>query len=95
MGDLKYARTAHSLAYALSLYDVKLFFVSPEILRMREAVLYDLKQSGVEFEEYRSIEDIIDQIDVLYIIRIQRERFPDPSEYEKVRGSYKITLKTL
>lgn len=95
MGDLKYARTAHSLAYALSLYDVKLYFVSPEMLRMREAVLYDLKEAGVEFEECRNIDEVIDQIDVLYVIRIQRERFPDPSEYEKVRGSYKITLKTL
>ncbi|MHA1594950.1 MAG: aspartate carbamoyltransferase [Candidatus Baldrarchaeia archaeon] len=95
MGDLKYARTAHSLAYALSLYNVKLYFVSPELLRMREAVLYDLSQMGVEYEEHTSIEEVIDKIDVLYVIRIQRERFPDPSEYEKVRGSYKITRKTL
>ena len=95
VGDLKYGRTVHSLAYALSLYDVDLYFVSPEPLRMRENVLHDLKERNVTYHEYTKITDVISEVDVLYVTRIQKERFSDPAEYEKVRGSYKITLETL
>ncbi|MHA1834066.1 MAG: aspartate carbamoyltransferase [Candidatus Baldrarchaeia archaeon] len=95
VGDLKYGRTVHSLAYALSLYDVDLYFVSPEPLKMRENVLHDLKERNVTYHEYTKITDVISDVDVLYVTRIQKERFSDPAEYEKVRGSYKITLETL
>ena len=95
VGDLKYGRTVHSLAYALSLYDVDLYFVSPEPLKMRESVLHDLKEKNVTYHEYTKITDVISDVDVLYVTRIQKERFSDPAEYEKVRGSYKITLETL
>ena len=95
VGDLKYGRTVHSLAYALSLYDVDLYFVSPEPLKMRENVLHDLKERNVTYHEYTKITDVISEVDVLYVTRIQKERFSDPAEYEKVRGSYKITLETL
>lgn len=95
VGDLKYGRTVHSLAYALSLYDVDLYFVSPEPLRMRKSVLHDLRERNITYHEHTKITDVISEVDVLYVTRIQKERFSDPAEYEKVRGSYKITLETL
>ncbi|OYT45800.1 aspartate carbamoyltransferase [Candidatus Bathyarchaeota archaeon] len=93
-GDLRFGRTVHSLAYALSLYDVKLYMVSPPTLRMRSEVLEDIK-GRVEAVETEDMESIIPEIDVLYVTRIQKERFPDPAEYEKVRGSYRVDLNTL
>ena len=95
MGDLRYGRTVHSLAYALSMYDVKLYLISPDILRMRKEVLKTLKEKKVEAVEKSRIEDVIGELDVLYVTRIQKERFPDPAEYAKVRGSYRIDLETL
>jgi len=95
MGDLRYGRTVHSLAYAFSMYDVKLYLVSPEILRMRKEVLKALKEKKIEVIEKSRVEEIISDIDVLYVTRIQKERFPDPAEYAKVRGSYRVDLETL
>ncbi len=95
VGDLKYGRTVHSLAYALASYDVELFFVSPEELKMRREVVEDLKGMGVKIVETSKIEDVIDKVDVLYITRIQRERFPDPMEFEKVKGSYRLDVELL
>lgn len=95
IGDLRYGRTVHSLAYALSLYDVKLYLVSPETLRMRKEVLRTLRDKKVEVIEKNRVEEIIGDADVLYVTRIQKERFPDPAEYAKVKGSYKIDLETL
>jgi len=94
VGDLRYGRTVHSLAYALSLYNVELYLISPESLRMRHGVLRTI-QSKIPVTEDTSLEKIIPQIDVLYVTRIQKERFPDPAEYAKVKGVYKIDLKTL
>jgi aspartate carbamoyltransferase catalytic subunit len=95
MGDLRYGRTVHSLAYALSMYNVKLYLISPEILRMRKEVLRALKEKEVEVIERNRVEEVIKDVDVLYVTRIQKERFPDPAEYAKVRGSYKIDIETL
>ncbi len=94
MGDLRYGRAVHSLAYALSLYDVKLKMVSPELLRMRREVLEDIK-NRIQVEEYSDIEEVLPEIDVLYVTRVQKERFPDLAEYEKVRGTYAVNLDTL
>jgi len=94
VGDLRYGRTVHSLAYALSLYDVKLFFVSPDMLRMRREVLETIKEK-FKVTEKTSLEEIIDDVDVLYMTRIQKERFPDAAEYAKVRGSYRVDLRLL
>jgi len=94
MGDLRYGRTVHSLAYALSLYDVKLYLVSPELLRMRREVLDAIKEK-ISVAEKTGIEKVLPETDVLYVTRIQEERFPDPAEYAKVRGTYKIGLDTL
>lgn len=94
MGDLRYGRTVHSLAYALSLYKVKLFLVSPDPLRMRKEVLEDVRRR-IEVYEYTNIEDALSEVDVLYVTRIQKERFPDLAEYAKVKGSYRIDLNVL
>jgi len=94
MGDLRYGRTVHSLAYALSLYDVKLYLVSPELLRMRREVLDAIKEK-ISVAEKTGIEEVLPETDVLYVTRIQEERFPDPAEYAKVRGTYKIGLDML
>lgn len=94
MGDLKYARTIHSLAYALSLYNVRLILISPEPLRMRREVLEDIKKR-VDVSEYTSVEGVLPEVDVLYVTRIQKERFPDMAEYAKVKGSYRIDLNVL
>ena len=94
LGDLRYGRTVHSLAYALSLYDIELYLISPESLRMRREVIRAVKNRISIFED-KSLEQVIPQIDVLYVTRIQKERFPDPAEYVKVKGIYRITLETL
>jgi aspartate carbamoyltransferase catalytic subunit len=93
-GDLRYGRTVHSLAYALSLYNVELYLVSPESLKMRREVLQTIKEK-IPVIEKTSLEKIVPLVDVLYVTRIQKERFPDPAEYAKVKGSYKIDLQTL
>ena len=94
VGDLRYGRTVHSLAYALSLYNIELYLISPESLRMRHEVIRAIKNK-ISIVEDTNLEKIIPQIDVLYVTRIQKERFPDPAEYAKVKGIYKIDLKTL
>ncbi|MDH5418874.1 MAG: aspartate carbamoyltransferase [Candidatus Bathyarchaeota archaeon] len=94
VGDLRYGRTVHSLAYALSLYKVKLYLVSPELLRMRREVSDTIKKK-IEIVKKTEIEEVLPETDVLYVTRIQEERFPDPAEYAKVRGTYKIGLDTL
>jgi len=93
-GDLRYGRTVHSLAYALSLYDVELFLVSPETLRMRREVLQTIKER-IPVTEKTNLEKIVPLVDVLYVTRIQKERFPDPAEYAKVKGSYRVDLQSL
>ena len=94
VGDLRYGRTVHSLACALSLYNVELYLISPESLKMRLGVLRTI-QNKIPVIEDTSLEKIMPQLDVLYVTRIQKERFPDPAEYAKVKGVYKIDLKTL
>jgi aspartate carbamoyltransferase catalytic subunit len=94
IGDLRYGRTVHSLAYALALYDIELFLVSPETLRMRNDVLQTIR-NRIPVNEDANLGEIIPKIDVLYVTRIQKERFPDAAEYAKVRGAYKIDLKVL
>lgn len=94
VGDLRYGRTVHSLAYALSLYDVKLHLISPELLRMRREVLDAIKKK-IEVVERTGMEEALPEIDVLYMTRIQKERFADMAEYAKVKGAYKIDCDVL
>lgn len=94
VGDLRYGRTVHSLAYALSLYNIELYLISPETLRMRREVLQTIKEK-IPVTEKTGLEKVIPLVDVLYVTRIQKERFPEAAEYAKVKGSYRIDLKTL
>ncbi len=94
MGDLRYGRTVHSLAYALSMYDVKLYLISPPLLRMRREVLEEVRDK-IPVVETSDLASVLPELDVLYVTRIQKERFADPLEYEKVKGSYRIDLKAL
>lgn len=91
VGDLKYGRTVHSLAYALSLYGADITLVSPPSLRMPEQIKADLLSKGTRVRETCDLNEVINNVDVLYMTRIQRERFPDPLEYSKVARSYRIT----
>ncbi len=96
LGDLKYARTTASFTLALGLFKPKvIYLISHPLLRMRESVKEYLRSKGIKFVEVENLDDVIEELDVLYVVRIQKERFPDPSEYEKVKGSYMVTLKTL
>jgi aspartate carbamoyltransferase catalytic subunit len=94
VGDLRYGRTVHSLAYALAPYKIELYLISPESLRMRREVLETIQGKIVVCED-SVLDKIIPQIDVLYVTRIQKERFPDAAEYAKVKGTYRIDLETL
>src|SRR5712692_2307230 len=94
VGDLRYGRTVHSLAYALSLYKVNLFLIAPETLKMRKEVLEEVsKKIGVK--ETASFSQYLRELDVIYMTRIQKERFADLAEYEKVKGSYRLTAAEL
>jgi aspartate carbamoyltransferase len=95
LGDLKYGRTVHSLSRLLRLYNAKLNYVSPEILRMPPALIEELRKGGVEQKEYREINEILPQTDVLYVTRVQQERFENPEEYNLVKDAYVITPEIL
>ena len=90
LGDLKYGRTVHSLSYALACYGAELTFVSPASLKMPKEVIDECKELGVEPGQTSSLEKAIKDADVLYVTRIQKERFPDAEEYNRVVGIYKI-----
>lgn len=94
IGDLKYGRTVYSLLYGLGNYDVDVHLISPESLKIRPDSTYDIKKR-LSFTESTSIDDYVDELDVIYVTRIQKERFPDEEEYLKVRGSYVIGLDLL
>ncbi|MBQ6443639.1 MAG: aspartate carbamoyltransferase [Methanosphaera sp.] len=95
VGDLKYGRTVHSLVYALAMYNVEIIFISPDQLRMPDEILDDLKKLNCKFSIESSLIENIDNVDVIYMTRIQKERFPDPKEYMKVKGQYTINKKNL
>ena len=91
VGDLRYGRTAHSLASALSLYGASLHTVSPKGLELPASLLAELTGKGVRVTDHSSISDAIPEVDVIYVTRIQRERFPDSASYFDVTSSYRIT----
>ncbi len=98
MGDLKYGRTPSSLSYALSNWKVKLYFIAPDQLQINrrfDNVIEEIEKKGIEYELVNDYREVISELDVLYVTRIQKERFPDPLEYEKVRGSYRVDPKGL
>lgn len=86
VGDLLYGRTVHSLAIALRNYNVKVYFVSPDQLRMQEDVIRDI-DGKLDFLETSDLKAILPELDILYATRVQKGRFPDPAEYEEVKES--------
>jgi aspartate carbamoyltransferase catalytic subunit len=90
LGDLKYGRTVHSLAYALAMFGANLTFVAPEVLQMPKEIVEHVEGQGGSYTSTNALEDAIESADVLYVTRIQKERFPDAAEYEKVAGMYRV-----
>ena len=95
VGDLKYGRTVHSLAYALALFKAEMVFIAPEQLQMPREVVEECEAMGASISFETDLEKAIGDVDVLYVTRIQKERFPDPEEYNKVVGIYEINPKLL
>ena len=94
LGDLLYGRTVHSLTFALANYDVKLYLVSPPQLRMRRDVL-ERVEGRLNYVETSDLKSILPELDVLYVTRVQKERFPRPEDYEAVKDAYRIDRETL
>lgn len=95
LGDLKYGRTVYSLLYGLIHYNVEIFLVSPPSLRLRQESIYGLKEKLRIIELTELDDSLLGKMDILYVTRIQRERFPDIQEYEKVRGTYIVDSNVL
>jgi aspartate carbamoyltransferase catalytic subunit len=92
LGDLRQTRSASSLCFGLSLFkDIKLYLISPEALKMRQEVKDYLEDRKIEYVEGASLDPFLSELDVLYVTRLQKERFADPSEYEGLKGSYIVT----
>ena len=89
-GDLKYGRTVHALVELLSLYDIGLRFVSPASLKMPADIVERLKQKGIEIVETENLGEAAAESDLMYVTRIQKERFSDIKDYEKIKGVYVI-----
>ena len=90
LGDLRYGRTIHSLAHALSLYRVSIHTISPKGLELPRPLIESLRDLGAEVIEHDTVEEAISGLDVLYVTRIQRERFPDAASYFDVASSYRV-----
>jgi aspartate carbamoyltransferase catalytic subunit len=96
VGDLKYGRTVYSLLYGLANYKVNIHLISPPTLSIRKESIYDVEKKEMKIFEHEELDDnILTELDVLYVTRIQKERFPDPQEYEKVKGTYTVDSNTL
>ena len=95
LGDLRYGRTVHSLVFALSPFNPEFFFISPTILKMPKYILKELDHLNIKHTQINSLEEIVTELDILYVTRIQKERFTDPEDYEKVKSSYIITPEIL
>jgi len=95
VGDLRYGRTVHSLTKLLSLYDVSLRFVSPDTLRLPLDLMNNLIDKKMDVREFSKVEDVISNVDVLYVTRIQKERFVDLSQYEEVKDYFLISTELM
>ncbi len=91
VGDLKYGRTVHSLATAMSHYNTKFRFVSPSFLQMPDYSIKELEEKGLDYSLHKDMNEVIKDVDVLYMTRVQKERFSDASEYEKAKDMYILT----
>ena len=88
VGDLKYGRTVHSLLMAMSKFDTTFNFISPEELKLPEAYKIFLENLGLKYYEHKDFTDIISRADIIYMTRVQKERFSDPIEYERTKNTY-------
>ena len=95
VGDLRYGRTVHSLSHALARFECELIFISPAQLSMPEEILADLALHGTKMTESEDLYGAIPEVDVIYMTRIQKERFPDEDEYAKVAGIYTLSAADL
>ena len=95
VGDLKYGRTVHSLSYALARFGAKVTLVAPKTLQMPAEIIRALEEKGTAPRTETTLEAVIPDVDVLYMTRIQKERFPDPEEYARVAHSYRLTVQAL
>lgn len=95
VGDLKYGRTVHSLVKALTHFNPTIYFVSPKILQMPAYLIDDLDKNNIKYEILEDFRDCLDKIDVFYMTRIQKERFPDIEDYQKVKGVYVINKENI
>jgi aspartate carbamoyltransferase len=91
-GDLKNGRTVHSLAYLLVRFGMRLFFAAPPSLEMPAEITEDLRRRGADITETADLAAAMRESDVVYVTRIQRERFADPAEYERLKGSYVVDM---
>ncbi|WP_027708411.1 aspartate carbamoyltransferase [Zooshikella ganghwensis] len=94
VGDLKYGRTVHSLAQACSLFKCRFFFISPEALAMPDYILEELDEKGIKYQVSQSIEEVINDVDIVYMTRVQKERF-DETEYKHIASKYILTAEML
>lgn len=96
VGDLKYGRTVHSLARALSKFEgQKFYFVAPDEIQIPDEITHELDLKGIEYKLVADYKEILNEVDVLYMTRIQQERFEDPALYEKMKGVYIISKDTI
>ncbi len=94
-GDLRYGRTVHSLGMALAYYDVDVKLAAPPTLKMKRAIIEEMRKAGVRVTEVDTVKAAVKDVDVVYMTRIQKERFPDINEYDEVKGKFRITSEEL
>ncbi len=95
VGDLLNGRTVHSLVYALKQFDVRLYFVAPPSLSMPDSVCEELKKAGIRYSFHRSIEEMVDKVDILYMTRVQKERFTNVEDYQRIKDYFILTAEML
>jgi aspartate carbamoyltransferase catalytic subunit len=96
MGDLKHGRTPSSLSYLLSKFNnVTIYYIAPEALQIRDEVIEKIKDTSIKYMKVNDVKEVLEELDVLYVTRLQKERFKDPEEYERLKGSYRIDRKFL
>ncbi len=95
LGDLKYGRTVHSLAIALSFWKMEMCFIAPDALQMPEHYIKELREKGIKCHKTSDVFEVSQKLDILYVTRIQQERFPDPLEYEKYKNAYRLDITLL
>ncbi|WP_028864074.1 aspartate carbamoyltransferase [Psychromonas aquimarina] len=94
VGDLKYGRTVHSLAQALSLFNCNFYFIAPDALAMPDYILEELTDKGINYSVHASIEEVVDSLDILYMTRVQKERF-DETEYQHIKSAFLLNAQML